>query len=643
MEGESRRWTLTGRAQAGDPLLNANLGYDRSVRSEDSLAGGTATLGPDLVRETWSLVGAWRPSDLPNFNLQLARTNLFDSTRTATDQTTDEANLGASWQYRGLEARGRYNFQNPVDHLRGTDTTNVAAGARLGYADRLLHDRISVYGSYEVVRRTSETRVTGAGGTVSTQQFPVAGYSAVESGVNNNPLSIRLDPNGTLVDGDTAGGAGLNLGFGPSLANDDGGREMGVQFGDAVTPVNTIWIWVDRPLPAAVAAQLFWTVYRSDDNQTWTQVGAGAVAAPFAPFNNRFELPVPSAQPVQARYLKVVAKPLLPGVTIDPRYRDILVTEVQVFQIVPAASAKGRSSNVRGDANLSLRVRLLDSVPLSYDFAGLLTHDTARAHALYTVTNGLSLSTPLGRMTTLDARLERSDFDAGQGKEQQSRGSASLGVAPLPGLGASLSYTGQIHEAPAGRDVTNNVNLFGRADPYRGVSMSAGGGYTRGSLADGSDLRQTTVQTGVSLTPNPWVALSGGFGYSNARTTGGARGDLRDEQSRLDGTLTFTPVPAISGSAGVSRVVANGTPYTLANVNASVSPFPGGDLYMAFAYNETLDTRADQRIRGWGPTLRWKIRGASYLDAAYTVLDSTSPSQDTHSRVFNTRLSLALP
>ena len=122
-----------------------------------------------------------------------------------------------------------------------------------------------------------------------------------------------------------------------------------------------------------------------------------------------------------------------------------------------------------------------------------------------------------------------------------------------------------------------------------------------------------------------------------------AKGDIRDEQSRLEGTVTVNPVPAIFGSAGLARVVSNGTHYTLANLAASVSPFPGGDLYLGFAYNETLDTRADQRVRGWGPTMRWKIRGATYLDAGYSAVDSTSPSQDVHSRVFTARLSLALP
>ncbi len=49
----------------------------------------------------------------------------------------------------------------------------------------------------------------------------------------------------------------------------------------------------------------------------------------------------------QARYLKVVTKPLAAAVTTDTRYRDILVTEMQVFQVVPAEEARGRTSRPR--------------------------------------------------------------------------------------------------------------------------------------------------------------------------------------------------------------------------------------------------------------------------------------------------------
>ena len=49
---------------------------------------------------------------------------------------------------------------------------------------------------------------------------------------------------------------------------------MGAQFANAVTPVNTIFVWVDRPLPPDVAAGLPFDALQSDDNLNWTPVAA---------------------------------------------------------------------------------------------------------------------------------------------------------------------------------------------------------------------------------------------------------------------------------------------------------------------------------------------------------------------------------
>ncbi|HEU4382181.1 MAG TPA: hypothetical protein VFR85_01660 [Anaeromyxobacteraceae bacterium] len=637
VETEAQRWTGSVRAVVGDPVLNGTLGYDRSSRSADLLAGGTAFLGPDLVRQTWSLLGSWRPEELPQLAIRLSRSDLFDQPRVGTDQTTDEANVGAVYSYRGLEARYRLNWQDVADHLAQTEAASLANGLRLAYSDRLLDDRVSVYGSYEIVDRQTETRATGTGGTVSTQQFPVAGLSIVEA-FPATPDRVVLQPNGALIDGDVLGGAGLNLGFGPSLAGDEAYRDAGVQFPDVVTPVNAIWVWVDRPLPGPVSGAILWTAYRSDDNLNWTPVPLAGLVA-FAPLNNRFEIPIAQTQ---ARYLKVVARPLAAAVTTDARYRDILVTEMQVYQVVPAAQARGRTSNLRGDANASVRVRILRSVPLSYDFGGTLSHDSSRAAVRYSLANGLSISTPLTGSLTLDARAERTDFDAGVGHESLSRATAALGVQPLPVVGASLAYTGQISQTTLGNEWAHNLALFGRAQPYRGVTLNASGTYTSNAFADGASGRQWTGQVGLGLVPNGWLTLGGNWGRSSAQTWGGTRGNLIDRQARLEGTATLNPVPAIFASGSVARLTSNGPPYLLVNVNASVAPFPGGDLYLGFAYNETLDTRAALRVRGWGPSLRWKIRGNIYLDANYNVLDSTSPSQDIGQRVFTMHLSLTL-
>ncbi len=637
-ESETRRWSAAGRALVGGPQLNANLGYDRAVRSADLLSGGVATLGTDLVRETWSAIETWRPEGLPWLNLRLSRANLFDERRTDTDQTIDEVNGLASYQLRGLDVRVRSNWQDTDDRLRGTDTVNFSNGGRVSYSDRLLGDRLSLYASYELVHRSSDTRVTGTGGMVATQQFPIAGLSAVEA-FPATPDRVALSPNGALVDGDTSVSAGLNIGFGPTLSGDSAYRDLGVQFADVVTPVNAVWVWVDRPLPAAVSGAFAWTAYRSDDNLTWAPVSlAGPVS--FAPFNNRFEIPIAQTQ---ARYLKVVVKPLAAAVTTDTRYRDILVAEMQVLQVVAAESARGRSSNLRGDASLSARVRLLQSVPLSYDFAGTLDHDSARPNPRYSVANGLSLSTPLASRLRLDARLERTDLDAGQGRQSLNRASVSLGAQPLPAAAATLTYSGQLQQTALGDESSHGLALFARADPYRGVSLGASGGYTASTFADGGSSRQGSVQSSLGLTPNRWLSLTGSWGWSSAHFTGGARGNVKDVQSRLEGTATVNPAPAIYASGSLARVTFNGPAYTLANLVTSVAPFPGGDLYLGFAYNETLDTRSGLRVRGWGPTMRWKIRGATFLNAGYTVLDSTSPAQDVHSRVLTVQLTLALP
>ncbi len=637
-ETETGRWSAAGRALVGDPLLNANLGYDRTVLSTDLLSGGVATLGSDLVRETWSAIGIWRPEGLPWLNLRLSRTNLFDERHTGSDQTTDEVNGLATYHFRGLDARARSNWQDTVDRLRGTDTVTFTNAGRVTYSDRLLDDRLSLYGSYELVHRSADTRVTGAGGTVATQQFPIAGLSAVEA-FPATPDRVTLSPNGALTDGDTAISAGLDIGFGPALSGDDAYRDLAVQFADVVTPVNAVWVWVDRPLPAAVSGAIAWTAYASDDNVTWTPVPlAGAVT--FAPFNNRFEIPIARTQ---SRYLKVVVKPLAAAVTTDTRYRDIFVTEMQVFLVVPAESARGRSSDLRGDASVSARLRLLQSVGLYYDFAATLNHDSARPDVRYSVANGVSMSTALAPALRLDARLERTDLDVGQGRQSLNRASASLGVLPLPTLGGTLTYSGQIQQTALGNETSNGFMLFARADPYRGVSLNASGGYTVSTFADGGSGRQGTVRTSLGLTPNRWLSLTGSWGLSSGHFSGGARGGTKDVQSRLEGTATVNPAPAIYASGSLARVTFNGPAYTLANLAANVAPFPGGDLYLGFAYNETLDTRSDLRVRGWGPTMRWKIRGATFLNAGYTVLDSTSPAQDIHSRVFNVQLTMALP
>lgn len=161
-----------------------------------------------------------------------------------------------------------------------------------------------------------------------TRRLPTGGLSIVETPVDL-PTHVTLVPNPALVDGGVVASAGIDIGRGPSLLGDGAFRDLGARFPDPAPLVNMLCIWVDRALPESVSAAYTWTAYASDDNVAWREVAlAGPVS--FAPLQNRFEIPV---QSTQARHLKVVTRPLAPGVTTDPRYTDVFVTELTLFSV----------------------------------------------------------------------------------------------------------------------------------------------------------------------------------------------------------------------------------------------------------------------------------------------------------------------
>jgi hypothetical protein len=143
------------------------------------------------------------------------------------------------------------------------------------------------------------------------------------------PTHVTLLPNAALVDGVLGESAGLDIGYGASVSGDFAKRDVGAQLPDAMTAVDLMCVRVDRPLAPSVAAATTWTAYRSDDNVNWSPVVlTGPVL--FASMQNRFEIPI---QLTQARYLKVVTQPLAPGVTTDPTFTDIFVTELTLFSV----------------------------------------------------------------------------------------------------------------------------------------------------------------------------------------------------------------------------------------------------------------------------------------------------------------------
>jgi hypothetical protein len=616
----------------GGTILTGSAGYN--YRSEQQ----TGTPGR-LVIEEPSIYFNWRPTDLPSLSLRLARTHLYDTEGLIEDIATWLAQLTATYApAKPVLLQYAATFANPDDRLHLTSTNSLVQTGRAAYVQTFVEEKASVAADVNLVDQRSQVTSAGTGGTVTQQQSPIAGYSLIET-FPSVPSLDTLVANPALIDAQTSASAGIDLGFSVAAAGDVNLRDMGAQFADVLTNVNTLYLWVDRQLTGTVVASFAWTVWQSDDNAHWTQV---PVVAPvvFGAFQNRFEITI---QQTAGRYLKVVTKPLDPAVTIDRRFSSIFVTELQLLLVTPVTTTHDWQSNTNLTATASARKEFL-TPGLAWDGMGIVTHITATgANDINTwlLTNGLGYTRKLSPIFFFNARVARQDADQSRGHEGAFIYSSSLSATPFPTLNHSLVYSGQSTWTQTGFGNFNSVSFFNRATPYRGIGLLAGFVYSLAANPGGTTVRSDSITFNATVQPNPKLTLTGTLGHADAMTQGGGITRAVAVTNRVDGGITFTPVPAIFLAGSLSHMVISGAPRTLANGTASFSPFPGGDLQLALNYLETYQDPG-QISRLFIPSLRWNIRPSTLLTLSYTLINTEGGAIGTHTRTFEANFQTAL-
>jgi len=470
-------------------------------------------------------------------------------------------------------------------------------------------------------------------GLVTRQQLPFNGLSAIET-FPATAEDIQLVPNSLLIDGNLATTAGLDVGFGPSAAGDRNPRHVGAAFADAVTPVNTLYVWFDRTLSTEVASALAASVavYRSDDNRNWTAVPV--VAPPFAsPFANRIEVTITQTQ---AQYVKVVLVPLAVGVTTDVTYRDLFVTELQLFLSLPASQVPTHQTIGGVVATGTARTVFLREPELVWDLTGTVGRQRD-GPTTYSVMNGLSSTQRLSRTVAANERVARVDENLGLTHDGNWQWSAGLVWKPVPTAYGTLTYAGYSKDHG---DLQNSVSALGRADWYDGISTQGNVSVARVSNPD-----RTTdsfdASGRVQLTPNPWVSVAGSAQYNRSFTTSLTLGDVFAQYLRVDGSLTLTPVPALTATGTVSRLVLSSRPTTFGTVELNYYPLRG-DLQFNFTYSRTFDTANELTSEYWIPSIRWNVSRVISLRSSYTYSTNEVPVLSLVSRVFLISLLVAL-
>jgi len=636
---DTQRWNVYLSAMFGPPVLNATPYYSRRQDFATTASGLASVTTPTFVNQSYGIFLGWNPAGLPLLNLRLDRSEIFDTQRTIRNARADELFLSLAYlEVQDLTLRYTLRWGNAEDLLTGVKARELFQSAQVGWSGSYWSGRLQTSLNYTLGVRFGEILSSGAG-NVSVQQFPIAGLSLVET-FPSIPSQNTLAPNPALIDGDVLASAGVDIGFGPSLGGDQNFRDLGVQFPSTTTQVNVLRVWVDRQLPAAIWSTFSFTAWQSQDNVVWTQLPINGPVT-FDLFENRFEIPILRTT---ARYLKVVTKPLSTGVTVDPRYSDIFVTEMQAWLVVPASELPPRTTDFSGNFSGSLRWLIFREWNVAYTLGFSATHASDFVPQDWSVQNALSAGKTLSRTVYVGGRVERTDSGRPGGlHEVQSRWSALVGWDPVPAVGATLSYSGQVNQIEQGRVLTNGFTLTGRLDLYPGVTLFGTGAYSWSQDHTGRELSGVNGSVGASIIPMQALVLTGTWSVNTSVLAGSELAQSAQRTTSLQATATFSPVSAIYFSAGIIRATAVDQPnQTLANFSAGISPFSGGQLVLRFGYDETLDSAAKSRNRIFGPSARWNIRGGTYVDVGYTWNDSIQPALLTQSQALLAHLVVTL-
>lgn len=586
-----------------NPVLSPGLGYFR--RESRASPAGLPTL--KFVSEDYEAYLGWKPEGLPRSDIQLLRTNNYDSERLIADTTDDVASLISKYNGHGFGANYRGYHQHTRNRREDLESWQTSHALRVDYSSRFLGDRGLWSGFYDVSHASLRTSTGEDGGEVSLPLVPFAGMAAL----SDTPAVAALSPNPLLIDANLGAGAGVDIGL-PAPGENAQARNLGLDFLSR-TEVTSILVWVDRELPAVVAASYRWEVYASTDNLTWRRE-VTVTSAPFGPFENRFEI---SFSAVTARYLKVVTAPLSMDVPDAARFPDIFVTELQAFVRRSVAEGGDRFERTTHNVNADARFRILNVPQLYYEGYYLYRRD-ARGQVTDTLSNGASINQAFGRIFSLHGRgaLE-------QGTERDEHRSAALSnvvltAAPVGGFTGMLLYTRQDERVGSRETDYHAVSLQNQAKIYSGIDVVFGIGWNARTDEFGVPARGRLLNASGTVTPYERTTLTFSYSETSSERADGPAGSSEYDTRSAYVTLAVDPVPTLHVVLGEEVIAVTDQETRLTHAfNVSWMPFPDGALQIQLAYDEALRDLAFGTSKGFLGSVRWNLHAGSYVTLSY--------------------------
>lgn len=631
-ESTRTRMSPSAGLSLANPLFRTEVGYNALEAKREN----EGALPMTMVQKRYSaFFGLARREDRPTFDVSYLRSIVYDKERIIQDTVTDQFSLSSAYRpARELDIRYRGSYIELSDRKGGVESKGLSNSGQVSYSDQFWNNRMSFTADYIISVSRSETSVSGTG-AVTSEILPAAGLAGSGPlGTDippETPASDTLVSSPSLIDGNTAAGSGINIGYSAAIP---GPRNMGLDLG-AETELNTLFVWINQQLPNSIVNSFSWNVYVSSDTtdlKQWT-LWQTIFPAFFGIFDARFELRFLN---VKTRFIKVVTGPLaspvpVPGVDVN----NILVTELQAFIARPAQELQGTTRSTVQTFNASMRTKIADVPNLYYDVYYWQTKTDPGGTPRYLLSNGLSLSQRLSRVFSTSARVSRDDSDDKDNHRVGHTYSASVTATPLNTLTHALVFSERKDEVGEQKSKQQSLVLNNSATPYRGIDMNLSGGLTDSTSFTGQESKSAYVTFGSTLRPRRTMTINLGYADYNTRVTE-AGTEFSTGTRNSSAGLAYTPFITLYLFAGIDAATTSdknkGTEATsrTQNYSASWSPQSSGTLTIRIAVSQTLTTADNGKNTAVTPGIRWVIRRGTFLDAGYQLI--TTRNDDLTSR-----------
>lgn len=354
-EFETQSDTVDFRREIQEPRFELSYRrpyFDSRIAFQERSTRGTVE---DLDLSSLSGHLRWRPKRGPELSLQIRdESNVVDNG--VFNRGTDSQIL----QFEALYERARNSIRYSYQDSELENAANFFSfkeerqQVRANTSARLLGDKLSLSADGWLSRQRQREEIG-----LADPAFPLPLREGLQA-VDTTPEIGELLPEPTLVDGNNENGTGLEIGGAQTF------RNLGADLGFS-REASRIEILVNAPS----APDLFWEVYRSSDNESWTRVVGVQTEWDGALLRYRLRFPG-----VTDRYFKAV------NVSVNT-FDAVEVTELRVLVDVQSLSRReATSTTYRADLNAvyrpNERVRASFSLGFGNDetlAGGLLSRD----------------------------------------------------------------------------------------------------------------------------------------------------------------------------------------------------------------------------------------------------------------------------